>query len=209
MTATALPPGVSDAVRDLPRARLRGVSEPLPPGERVLWEGAPDTRALARHLFFVRPLAAYLAVMMLWWVGVNRAQVGAASFWATLGTQLLLSGGLLLGAWWFARAIAGGTTYAITDKRIVMRFGVVFPLTINVPLHYVQGASARQFPDRTGQIAVKLGTKEKLAWIVLFPHVRPWTFNNPEPLLRGLKDPVKVGEILREAVLAVPAKESA
>lgn len=209
MTATALPPGVSDAARDLPRARLRGVSEALPPGERVLWEGAPDSRALARHLFFVRPLAAYLAVMMLWWVGVNRAEIAAVSFWATLGTQLLLSGGLLVGAWWFARAIANGTTYAITDRRIVMRFGVVFPLTINVPLHYVQGASARQFPDRTGQIAVKLGTQEKLAWIVLFPHVRPWTFNNPEPLLRGLKDPVKVGEILREAVLAVPAKESA
>jgi polyribonucleotide nucleotidyltransferase len=28
----------------------------------------------------------------------------------------------------------------------------------------------------------------------------------PEPLLRGLTDPVKVGEILREAVLAVPAQ---
>lgn len=207
MTATALPPGVSEAARDLPRARLRGVNEPLPAGERVLWEGAPEAKALARHLFFVRPLAAYLAVMMLWWVAVNRAQVGTASFWATLGTQLLLSGGLLLGAWAFARAIANGTTYAITDRRIVLKFGVVFPLTINLPLRYVQGASARQFSDRTGQIAVQLGKKEKLAWIVLFPHVKPWTFNNPEPLLRGLRDPVKVGEILREAVLAVPAAE--
>lgn len=209
MTATALPPGVSGAARDLPRARLRGVNEPLPPGERVLWEGSPDARALARHLFFVRPLAAYLAVMVLWWVGVNRGQAGTGQFWATLGTQLLLSGGLLLGAWWFARAIANGTTYAITDRRLVMRFGVVFPLTINVPLHYVQGASARQYADRTGQIAVQLSAKEKLAWIVLFPHVRPWRFDNPEPLLRGLTDPVKVGEILREAVLAVPAKETA
>lgn len=207
MTATALPPGVSDATRDLPRARLRGVNEALPPGERVLWEGAPNARALARHLFFVRPLAVYLALMVAWWLGVNRGQVGTGQFWATLGTQLLLSGGLVAGAWWLARAIANGTTYAITDRRIVMRFGVVFPLTINVPLHYVQGASARQFGDRTGQIAVQLDAKEKLAWIVLFPHVRPWTFNNPEPLLRGLSDPVKVGEILREAVMAAPAAE--
>ena len=208
MTATALPPGAADAVRDLPRARLRGVNEPLPPGERVLWEGAPDAQALARHLFFVRPLAVYLAAMVLWWVAVNRAEFGTPSFWATLGTQLLLSGGLLLGARWFARSIATGTTYAITDRRLVLKFGVVFPLTINVPLRYVQGASARQFGDRTGQIAVQLDQKEKLAWIVLFPHVRPWTFNNPEPLLRGLKDPVKVGEILREAVLAVPSAEA-
>lgn len=205
MTATALPPGVSDVARDLPRARLRGVSEALPPGERVLWEGAPDAQALARHLFFIRPLTAYMVLMVLWWVGVNRAQIGTATFWMTLGMQLLLTGGLVFGAWAFARAIANGTTYAITDKRIVMKFGVVFPLTINLPLHYVQGASARQFADRTGQIAVQLDTKQKLAWIVLFPHVKPWTLNNPEPLLRGLTDPVKVGEILREAVLAVPA----
>jgi hypothetical protein len=81
-------------------------------------------------------------------------------------------------------------------------------MTINLPLRYVQGASARQFPDKSGQIAVQLTTKEKLAWIVLYPHVRPWTFNNPEPLLRGLTDPVKVGEILREAVLNVPAEDA-
>jgi hypothetical protein len=207
MTATALPPGVSDAARDLPRARLRGVSEALPPGERVLWEGAPDARALARHLFLVRPLTAYMAAMVLWWIGVNRAQIGTNAFWMTLSLQLLLTGGVIVGAWWFAQAIAKGTTYAITDRRIVMRFGVVFPLTINLPLHYVQGASARQFSDRTGQIAVQLDRTQKLAWIVLFPHVKPWSLNTPQPLLRGLKDPVKVGEILREAVLAVPAAE--
>jgi len=194
-------------VRDLPRVRLRGVNEALPPGERVLWEGAPDARALARHLFYVRPLATYLAVMVLWWVAVNRTEIGTTQFWITLGTQLLLSGGLIAGAWWLARAIATGTTYAITDRRLVMRFGVVFPMTINLPLHFVQGASARQFADRTGQIAVQLGSAQKLAWIVLFPHVRPWTFNQPEPLLRGLRDPVKVGEILRKAVLAVPPKD--
>jgi hypothetical protein len=107
-----------------------------------------------------------------------------------------------------ARAIAKGTTYAITDRRIVLRFGVIFPLTINVPLHYVEGASACQFPDRTGQIAVQLSRKESIAWIVLFPHVRPWGFSHPQPLLRGLTDPVKVGEVLRAAVLAVPAKDA-
>jgi hypothetical protein len=207
MTATAPALGASDAARELPRARVRGVSELLPPGERVLWEGAPEPRALARHLFFVRPLAAYLAAMILWWALVNRAEALTGGFWITLGVQLLLSGGIVVAARAFSRAIANGTTYAITDRRIVMKFGVIFPMTINVPLRYVQGASARQFADRTGQIAVQLDPKEKLAWIVLFPHVRAWRFNNPEPLLRGLHDPTKVGEILREAVLAVPSVE--
>jgi Bacterial PH domain len=206
MTATTLPPGVTDVAREPARARVRGVSEALPPGERILWEGAPNARALARHLFFIRPLSAYLGAMVLWWVAVNRGQVNTEQFWATLGIQLMLVGGVVGGAWLLARAIAQGTTYAITDRRIVMRFGVIFPLTINVPLHYVEGASAREFPDRTGQIAVQLTKKESIAWIVLFPHVRPWKFSNPEPLLRGLTDPVKVGEVLRAAVLAVPAK---
>lgn len=208
MTATTLPPGVTDVAREPARARVRGVSEALPPGERILWEGAPDSRALARHLFFIRPLSTYLGAMVLWWVAVNRTQVNTEQFWATLGIQLMLVGGVIGGAWLMARAIANGTTYAITDRRIVMRFGVIFPLTINVPLHYVEGASARQFPDRTGQIAVQLSKKESIAWIVLFPHVRPWEFSRPQPLLRGLTDPVKVGEVLRAAVLAVPAKDA-
>lgn len=208
MTATVLPPGDLDVAREPLRARIRGVNEALPAGERVLWEGSPDARALARHLFFVRPVSVYLSAMVLWWVAVNAAQAGTTGFWVTLATQLLMSGGVVVSAWMFARAIARGTTYAITDRRIVLNFGVIFPLTINLPLRYVQGASAKQFRDKTGQIAVQLAAKEKLAWIVLFPHVRPWEFNNPQPLLRGLKDPVRVGEILREAVLNVPAEDA-
>jgi hypothetical protein len=208
MTATTLPPGVTDVAREPARARVRGVSEALPPGERILWEGAPNARALARHLFFMRPLSAYLGAMVLWWVAVNRTQINTEQFWATLGIQLMLVGGVLGGAWWLSRSIARGTTYAITDRRIVMRFGVIFPLTINVPLHYVEGASAREFSDKTGQIAVQLTKKESIAWIVLFPHVRPFEFSQPQPLLRGLTEPVKVGEVLRAAVLAVPAKDA-
>ncbi len=209
MTATTLPPRVSDVAREPARARLRGVSEALPPGERILWEGAPDARALARHLFFLRPLSAYLGAMVLWWVAVNRSQIATQQFWATLGIQMLLVGGVVGGAWLLSRGIAQGTTYAITDRRLVMRFGVIFPLTINVPLHFVEGASVREFSDRTGQIALQLGKKESLAWIVLFPHVRPWEYKYPQPLLRGLTEPAKVGAILRAAVLAVPVKDAA
>jgi len=208
MTATVLPPGDLDVARDSLRARIRGVNEALPAGERILWEGAPDAGALARHLFFVRPIAVYLSVMVLWWVAVNFSQAGTTSFWVTLATQLLLSGGVVVSAWLFARAIARGTTYAITDRRLVLNFGVIFPMTINLPLRYVEAAAARQFSDKTGQIAVQLRSKEKLAWIVLFPHVRTWKFNNPEPLLRGLTDPHKVGEILRDAVLNVPPADA-
>ena len=41
-----------------------GLPERLPAGERILWQGAPDWRALALHAFHVRKLAIYFAAMM-------------------------------------------------------------------------------------------------------------------------------------------------
>jgi len=188
----------------VPRARMRvhGVAEALPPGERVLWEGAPAPQAVARHLLFVRPLTAYFAAMVAWWMFANRDQIATTAFWTPVGMQLLLVGAVLGGFLWLGRWIARSTIYAITDRRIVMRLGVIFPLTVNIPLRNIMGAQVKQFGDGTGQIALQLDPKEKLAWIVLFPHVRPWRFTNPQPLLRGLADPAQVGEVLRNATLA-------
>lgn len=184
-----------------PRAHVRGVSEALPPGERLLWEGAPASFAIARHLLFVRPLAVYFAAMVAWWVLANLDKAGTSDFWIPIAMQLTLVGLVIAGVLGLARWIAESTTYAITDRRIVMRLGVIFPLTVNIPLKYVVGAQVRTFADGTGQIAVQLDAKEKLAWIVLFPHVRPWRFKEPEPLLRGLTDTAGVGQVLRSATL--------
>jgi len=167
----------------------------------VLWEGAPAPQAIARHLLLVRPLTVYFAAMIAWWMLANRDQIATVDFWTPVGMQLLLVGTVLGGFLWLARWIARSTTYAITDRRIVMRLGVIFPLTVNIPLHYIMGAQVKRFGDGTGQIALQLDPKEKLAWIVLFPHVRPWRFTNPQPLLRGLSDVANVGEVLRRATL--------
>ncbi|MEY4608223.1 MAG: hypothetical protein RL625_440 [Gemmatimonadota bacterium] len=183
------------------RMRVQGVAEALPPGERVLWEGTPAPQAIARHLLLVRPLSAYFAAMITWWMLANRSQVGSMDFWTPVGMQILLVGAVLGGFLWLARWIARSTTYAITDRRLVMRLGVIFPLTVNIPLSYIQGAQVKRFGDGTGQIALQLDPKERLAWIVLFPHVRPFSFTNPQPLLRGLTDPSTVGEVLRAATL--------
>jgi Bacterial PH domain len=184
------------------RAHVHGVSEPLPPGERILWEGAPQPRALARHLLFVRPLATYFGLMILWWIAANRATIGTTTFWVTVAMQTALVGFVLGGIVVLSRWLSRSTTYAITDKRLVIRLGIVFPLTVNLPLRYVLGAKTKSFADGTGQIALQLDPKERLAWIVLFPHVRPFAFSEPEPVLRGLTDPAKVGEVLRTAVLS-------
>jgi len=167
----------------------------------VLWEGAPEPRALTRHLLFIRPVTAYFALMVTWWIVAQPTSVRGAAFWGPLVLQVLLVALVLGGAVGLGRWIANATTYAITDRRLVMRIGVVFPITVNIPLAYVQGAQLRTFADGTGQIAIQLDPKEKLAWVVLFPHVRSWRFGRPEPLLRGLGDPAAVGAVLRQATL--------
>jgi len=187
------------------RERVLGVNEWLPAGEHIRWQGAPDARALARHLLFVRPLAAYFASMIAWWMVANRATIATAAFWTTVAVQVALSALVIGGARALARWIAQSATYAVTDRRLVLRLGIILPLTVNLPLRYIEGAKVKRFADGTGQIALQLRTQERLAWLVLFPHVRPFSFSRPEPLLRGLVDADRVGAVLREAVLAVPA----
>ena len=47
----------------------RGLPERLPDGERLLWQGAPDWRALARQAFHVRGLAIYFGAIVAYCVG--------------------------------------------------------------------------------------------------------------------------------------------
>ena len=41
-----------------------GLPSALPPGERILWQGAPDWRSLAVHAFHVRKIALYFVFML-------------------------------------------------------------------------------------------------------------------------------------------------
>jgi len=183
------------------RQRIRGVNEPLPPGERILWEGKPSRAALARHAFHTRKLAVYFTVVITMWVLNTRGEISADQFQLMFELQV----GLALAAIGFAYLlayVAGRTTvYAVTDRRVVMQIGIVLPMTINIPLPFVEAASTRLFGDGTGQIALQLPDGERLAYLALWPHVRPWRLRHPEPMLRGLTDAAAVGEVLRQAAL--------
>eukprot|EP01036_Dinobryon_divergens_P017887 gene17887-24325_t len=58
--------------RDLPAQAVHehefesapGLPEPLPPGERLLWQGAPDWRDLARHGFHLNALVVYFGAVL-------------------------------------------------------------------------------------------------------------------------------------------------
>jgi len=182
---------------------IKGVPHPLPAGEHVLWEAAPDARALATHVFHRRFVALYFAAMLLWW-GIETVEpVSSQAFAVGLGIRLVLTVIVLAIAEVLARASARTSWYAITNRRIVMRLGIVFPMSINIPFSIIDGARVGTFRDGTGQLVLTLGKAHRLAYIALWPHCQVFRFTHPEPVLRALLDPKAVSALLVNAIAAV------
>ena len=182
---------------------IKGVPHPLPAGEHVLWEGAPDAGALATHVFHRRFVAMYFAAMLLWWGIATAEPVLSRTFAVGLGLRLALTFIVLAIAEVLARASARTSWYAITNRRVVMRLGVVFPMSINIPFSIIDGARIGTFRDGTGQLALTLGKAHRLAYIALWPHCQVFRFTRPEPVLRALLDPKAVSALLVNAIAAV------
>jgi hypothetical protein len=83
-----------------------------------------------------------------------------------------------------------------------MRIGVALPLTLNVPFRIIASASLKAYPDGTGDLPVELNGKERVAYVVLWPHARPWRLARTQPMLRCVADASRVAEILARAVAA-------
>ncbi len=184
-------------------AYVRGVESPLPPGERVLWQGAPDWRALTRHAFHVRKVLAYFGALMVL-AGVFASQ--GATPWEQFSRAALWLSISAATATGFAVVIAmlttRATTYAITTRRVVMRTGIALPVVLNIPLRLIEAVDARARAGGSGDIAIRLGDDVRVAYLVLWPHVRAWRLRHPEPLLRGLVEHDMVGRILQGALVA-------
>ena len=172
-----------------------GLPEPLPQGEQMLWQGRPDWVVLAIEVFHVRKLAIYfllmLAVQALYLLGDP-----GASLAGPLLTSALLAGLALLmlatTAWFSART----TLYTLTDRRVLMRVGMVLTLTFNLPLRQIAGASFRPLAHGRGDIALELGGSDRIAWFHLWPHVRAWKLRKPQPSLRCLPDAAPVAQLV-------------
>jgi hypothetical protein len=180
-----------------------GLPAPLPKGERLLWQGKPRWRSLAVHAFHVRSIAIYFAILTAWRGTIVASDGGdtiaviAAMAWIGL---LALAAIAVLGllAWLSARS----TIYTVTDQRILMRFGIALPITLNIPFRVVDGVSLARHRDLTGDIAVTVSGSDRVAYLVLWPHARPWRVNRPEPMLRSLAKSEEVARVLSRALEA-------
>ncbi len=182
---------------------VRGLPELLPDGETMLWQGEPRAAALARRAFHVRVVAIYFGVLVAWRVaagiadGDPLATTLVASLWiAALGCSAV--GVLALLAWANART----TVYTITSRRVVMRFGIALPMTVNVPFRIIGSAGLKTYADGSGDIPIALVPGERMSYFLMWPHVRPWKISRPEPMLRGLADARAAAQILAGALAA-------
>lgn len=176
---------------------VRGLPGNLPQGERILWQGSPDALRMAMHAYHIRGVAIYFALLSGW--GAVNALRGVSSWTGTVVTVLVgLAGLAVIGA--IAWGAARTTVYTLTNKRLVLRFGIALPKCINLPLTKIAAADLSLQSATIGDIALRLTEAQRLGWLQLWPHARPWKLAEAQPMLRSIADAEKIAGLLARTI---------
>lgn len=186
-----------------------GLPARLPAGEAILWQGAPQWKTFARRAMRVRLLTAYFVALAIWDIagglssGLTPADVAVSALRLAALAAIAIA---LLGV--FAMLVARTTLYTITTQRVVMRFGIALPITIQISFRMVQSAGLHVWSDGSGDIALTLSPGQRIAYLVIWPHARPWKLTQSQPMLRCIPDACSVAQVLGRA-LAASASQTA
>ena len=183
--------------------RVHSVAPPgshAAPAERTLWTGRPTLSGTFWHIFRGRWVVLYLLVLLLFRVADALATGGGAASLVgavtSVGVLALVLLALLLV---FARLTAAASSYTITDRRIVIQLGVALPMTIDLPLTLIDRADLSRQRDGSGDIVLTLRPSERVSYVVLWPHVRPFRWLRVQPTLRALPDADAAAAALADA----------
>ncbi len=192
-----------------------GLPERLPGGEKIVWQVSPDVAALAKDAFHFRTLIFYFAVL---WVARVAPEISAGAGLMQLLISLKWLAPLTLlclaSVWALAWMTARTTVYTLTNKRLVMRLGIVLTVTFNLPLTRIASADLRKRAGSFGDIAVELAGNDHIAWVHLWPSVRPWRIARPQPMVRSVAQAAVLAAQLSEVwaaqtgIAAQPAVEN-
>ena len=178
-----------------------GLPEALPSDERLLWQGAPDWRRLAREALHVRGIAAYFGLLLVWRGATVYSRGGSVADAAVAFGRLLPLA--LLGVALFALIgflAAKTTVYTLTNRRVVMRIGIVLTITFNLPFAKIERVDLRRRADGSGDLTLTIAPPDRIAWLHLWPHARPWHLKRPQPMLRALPEVERVASLLAAAL---------
>lgn len=175
-----------------------GLPGRLPADERILWQGSPDWRALARTAFHTRLIAGYFGVLSAVALAMAGPDGGYTGVAMTLGLGTAAVALLHLLAWGSART----TVYTLTNRRIVLRIGMAVPKCINLPLTQVAAIDLAARADGTGDMPLQLLGSPRLGYLALWPHARPWRVSRPQPMLRAVPMAGDVAALVARTCLA-------
>ena len=81
-----------------------------------------------------------------------------------------------------------------------MHFGIALPMAINLPFKMIESAAVKTYADGSGNIPLQLCQGERVSYIILWPHARPWCFSQPQPMLRAIPAANDVGQLIAQAL---------
>ena len=178
---------------------VRGLPEPLPRGEHILWQGSPSPWRLACEAFALRWVAGYFVLLAVWRVGVASAGMPLAQALPLAG-PLLVAGLaaclLLLG---IATVQARSAVYTLTNRRVAMRIGAALTMTLNLPYPKIGAATLDLRRGGTGTIAFELLDDVRFSYLLTWPHVRPWRMTRTQPALRCIPDAARIARMIADA----------
>ena len=180
---------------------VRGLPGPLPAGEHLIWQGSPDWRGLAVQAFHLRKVALYFGLLLAWrFIGVladgGSLLDGASALLFPL-PRAAAGLGLLAGLAWLS---ARTTVYTLTNRRVVMRVGMVLSVSFNLPLSRIEAAALRPRANGLGDITLRLQAPQRIAYLHLWPHAKPWALKRTEPMLRAVSGAQGVAQQLSAAL---------
>jgi Bacterial PH domain len=178
-----------------------GLPDHLPEGERLIWQGKPDWKILAVNAFQVRKVAIYFGAIIAG-QGVYKLLNGATLFEAAQSVPIIAALGLVACSMLLALAYASAKTshYTLTNKRCLMKVGLALPVIINVPFRQVDGVAFATTSGSSGNICFKTAGETRLAYLMLWPHCKPWHMAKPQPAFRDIPDVEVVAQKLAFAL---------
>ena len=172
------------------------VRKSVPNNEKIYWNGEPSWISFGYQVFGIKYLIFYFILSALYSV----SQLGSVfSFIAFLVFYMpFLISGAFAAAILFVLAyiVACHTSYAITEKRIVIKTGVALVFLLNVPLKNIISIDKQRLAGGRGNLSFEARSKKRIPFVSCWPSVKGGSFVQPIPAFRSISNIEEIGVLI-------------
>ncbi len=174
----------------------------LAPGESIVWTGKPSWRRVARDAMHLRGVTAYFGLLFV--LDAYQAWMKAMPLGQALHDSVPLAAitGFALAILTTAAWLIGRSRYTITNRRVILRYGLALPATLSIPMSQIASTAVAVNRDGTADIALVLKAGNRMPYLKLWPHARAWHVTEPQPMMRCLAGGEAVATTLAKALQA-------